>query len=250
MYRVELHNGIKKIIVVFNLLGFWDNGIESPWNKTTKIFLYLFYASLPVSVVTGALNCDTTEESVFLLVIAIATVVQLCKLFFIIWKRREILAFIADIGSISIDDRTECNEIDKKINKYAKLVENILFMFSIESALIFVFDAVSEEKRLLFNIGFPLDWKNSDIGYWTAFAYIVIQFVYCIVIFLMDIITWYLMVIFSTNYELLGNKFKRMGTIKTSTKIFRNRKLFEIEKKNLFLSEFIAGVQLHQKIRE
>lgn len=104
MYRVELHNGIKQIIAVFHLFGFWDNGIESPWNKTTKIFMYLFYATFPMSLVAGALNCHTKQESIFLLVVAIAALVQLCKLYFIIWKKSEIFAFIADVGSISIDD--------------------------------------------------------------------------------------------------------------------------------------------------
>lgn len=249
MYRVEVHNGIKFIIAIFQYLQFWDVSDKNICSNKVKVSLLFFFASLPVSLAVGALTSKNNEESIYLASIAIINIVQFIRLCCIIWRRNEIFTLILDAGCYSVA-KEDFSQIDKRLKKFMKFVKYLILMIFITVCFIFVFEAVSGEKTLPVNIAFPLDWKNSEIGYWMAYIYLLIQCIFTSVIFLLNAVIWYLMLSFTIHYEILGNQLRQMGIIKTTDPQTRKRKLSEAEKQKSFLQDFIATARTYQNIRE
>lgn len=66
------------------------------------------------------------------------------------------------------------------------------------------------EKKLFFNIGFPLDYTKSEAGFWIAFAFTFIAVLLFNLSVLFSIMVWYLLMNFSVKYELFENKFRNV----------------------------------------
>lgn len=142
MHRVEVHSGIKLIITIYQHIGLWDKGKETNFGRNMKPLLFIFYGSFAVSLGAGALTSDNVEDSAFLPVIAIAAMVQLFKLYYIIWCSGPIRTFIIKVGSFVVNDREEFNDIDRKLNKFVNFVKYLVMFLAAEATLVFVFDAI------------------------------------------------------------------------------------------------------------
>lgn len=207
MYRVAVHNLINHIIAIFQCFGFWDatDGTESAFGKRVEKFShFLFYSSIVISV--GAFKTNDKEESIYLTAVVISLAVQVAKLFYIIWRSGEVLTFIHNVDSVIIKGRDEYNQINNKVENLMKFAKYFGLMCIITVVLASVFYVVEGEKNLPLNIGFHLDLKNSEIGYWTAFTYFVVEAIYSFAIMSFNIIIWYLMLNFK--YQLLGNQLR------------------------------------------
>lgn len=241
MYQLKVPSGINKFMYFLQCLA--------SLSSRGKIFLFIFYASFPLSLGLGAFSSRDREEFVFSINTFITAVLQVVKLFFILCRWREILSFIKKVDLITIDYQDDYNEANKKFVIFMRFVQNLLLIFSVIMGFVHAFFGVLEEKLLCCNIAFPLDWKNDQTAYWLAFTYIFIETVVSTIIFLFDFIIWYMMLSFAVKYELLGNEFRRMGIV-SPNKSEGLRKLSETEKQNLFCQDFYAAVESHQNIRE
>lgn len=250
MYRVEVYNRIKKIKTIFQCFGWWDFKEGKTFIKRMQFFFFVFYICCPVSMLAGALITNDRQESVSLMTVGIASSVHVFRLFCIIWKKSEILGFIHQADSLSTEDHEELNRINKKLENFVTFAK--VLIISVFFALYLFLAEAGIEKKLPFNIGFPLDYRNSEIGYWTAFVYLGIQILYTTVICLFTVTIWYLMLIFSINYELLGKRMRRSGMTKernTKTKPIETLNISEEEKHN-FQQDLIATIETLQRISE
>lgn len=245
MYCVELHKRIKQIITYFQYFAIWVEDGASLRRKVIAILQFLFYTTTPIALASGAIQTDDKLDSVFLASAAIIVSVQVVRLFYIIWKKTEILDFLHQCCSHVVENHDEFLTVNKKVNILMKISTFMVLEIAFTVCSVYSYDAVLQEKTLPFHIGFPLDWKNSEFGYWIAFIYLVIQSTYSCVFVSLNVIIWYIMLNFAIQYELLGNQFRRMGT-----GIIKKRKLSSKEKELLFIREFITAIRCHQNIRQ
>lgn len=189
-----------------------------------KLFQFFFRASFVISLGSGALTTNDKEDSVYLAAVTIGVSVQVVKVFYIIWRKNEILTFIHQIYSVIVEYHDEYSSVNNKVKNLMKFGKIYMLLCCITLVFAFVFYAVEGQRNLPLNIAFPLDWNNSEIGYWVAFVYLAIHStLYSMISLVVNILIWYLMSIFAIKYELLGKAFKRMGAGQRNG-IFRKQK--------------------------
>lgn len=250
MYRVDLHKRINQITSVFYWFGLWHQEDESNVRQTKiQIFYFIYYLLIPVSLLSGAVSNDNLVESIFLGEAAIISLVVLFKMFYIIWKKKEIIELLHEIGVHSIKCYSDATLVNRKLKTFMNFVTALycyIYFASFLSAVVIPF--IGCEKRLVLDIGFPFDYKNNEIAYWIAFSFMCTEIGIQCVVFLFSIVTWYIMINCSIRYEILGNQLRRMGAI--SSVKGTNRNSTETEKKSLFINELIVAIQYHQRIKE
>lgn len=213
-----------------------------------KLFHFSFFASFPLSLGVGAITSDDKKEAVFLAAAAIAVSVQVVRLFHIIWKRSDIVALIDKVSFI-VKNEKDFARVNNQIKSFMKFAVCLVLIIALTMLFAFVIFAFSEEKKLPANIAFPLDYENSEFCYWLAFSYMIIVSIYSMVIFLLNIIIWYLMLSLSIKYYLLGNQFKRLGIIsRMETKT--QEKASEEEKNYSFFQDLIAAIESRRHTQE
>lgn len=68
------------------------------------------------------------------------------------------------IGVYSIDDREEFKLVNDKMRRFIKFVTILFFNTFTACYVTVVAPFFGKEKKLFYNIGFTLDWKNNEIG--------------------------------------------------------------------------------------
>lgn len=246
MYRIDVPSEINKLIEIFQYVGFWSVKDRTPCTKRVQLFHLCYFACLPISLGAGAVI--NTEESVYLAAVAIEAAVHVGRLFYIMRRTSEIIAFIHQSGPFLIEDHEEFNDVNNKVKNFIKYAKAFMVTIFITTNVTFFYYAFVGEKKLLFNIGFPLDWKNSEVAYWITYVYLAFQVIYADTIVGVTIIIWYLMLSFAIKYHLLGNKFRRLGIIKTT--LTKGVKMCDSKKQHLFHQDLIMEIKTYKKIRE
>lgn len=233
MYCITVPKGISHLLTSFQYFGLWD--VDKPfWSTTAKLFLLTFYASFPISIAAGAIGNSDVYESIYLADAAITISVQIVRIYYIIWWKREILTFVQRVGSCNIENNDECHRVNDKMEKFVKFALWIVVAMLIVFVLALGYYAIASERKLSFNIALPWDYKNTKFGYWTAFSYFTVEVMASAVIVSLNIIIYYLMLNYSIKYELLGNQLMRLGRIT----------------QHLFLKDLIVAIKTHQYIQQ
>lgn len=233
MYCVTVPRRIIHILTVFQYFGLW-NVDKTCWTTTVKLFLLFFYAAFPMSILVGAIGNNDVDESIYLTDAGITISVQVVRMFYIIYKKNEILSFIQQVGCSHIENRDEFNRVNVKVQRLMKFALGFILIMLIVFVLALVYYANADGRKLLFNIALPWDWKNSKIGYWTAYSYFTVEVMCSAVIVSLNIIIWYLMLNYSIKFELLGNQLMRLDTTTP----------------NSYLKNLLAAIKTHLNIRQ
>lgn len=236
---------MKQIIGVFYLLNIWQT--ESTVSReVTKVLYLLVYSTFLLSLLAGAVLSDDRDDSIFLTAVALEVVNLLMKLRFILWQQETICAFIENIGTHSVTDLEDYLAINRKVNSFMKFVTVFFLMAFIGFTPVFIFcwPIFSEEKKLPLNIAFPLDWRNSQYAYWTAYVYLMYCLLFSMICLIVTVITWYLMMNCSIKYESLGRELRLMGISN------RKWKLTEIKKMEIFFGELVRLIESHQNLKK
>lgn len=252
MYIIEVDARTNQIITIFHRLGMWRN--ETNFRHVAwKFFNIIFSVSFVISLVSGGFLNDDKEMSSFLFSLAITATVTTFKITHILWKNKEISSFLRNIVSHSIEDYEEYVQVNRKLNNFMKFRVFFISMLSIAVILfiVLILPIFSNEKKLLIDIGFPLDWRNSEFVYWLANAYVFLCCLFSVVSYLFTIIIWYLMLNCSIKLQILGSQFRNMGTIRTTnTTAVKKWKISEAEQQTLFLQDSIKLIKIHQSQRQ
>lgn len=246
MYKIEIHPIIGHVIKVLQLFGMWHKDDESFYRKMAKKTINsTILLSLFASLASGAYLSKDMNESVYLSAATVASALLVVKLSYILSKQNQIHQFLNEICVHTVTDAEEFDEINIKLNNFARFgYMNMLsmvvaiFLFTILSLPFF-----SSEKRLPLNVGFPLDWKESLLGYWLAHTFVITAVVFAVVVTFFTIVYWYIMFNCSINYKILGNRLRKFGS-RTSVKSS------EKAKQNLIVKDLINLIETHQGIQE
>lgn len=250
MYYVRVPKRINEIIHFYQRIGLWDVEDGNASKKGLKLFLFLFYTLIVSSILASAFNTDDKAESIFLAGSSILAIVLSIRLFHIILRKCEICRLIHHVGSFMIENQEDFTRVNNKVKILVKFATFLAFAVIVTIVIALGFHAVKGEKTLPCNIIFLVDYrkfKNSEIFYWITIAFYLVVAASTAVVFLFNAIVWYLMLMFSTKYELLGNRVRNMDvTTKTAT---RKIKALDVEKRK-FLQDLITVIKIHRTIRE
>lgn len=208
----------------------------------------IFYLSFVISVLTGVFLSDDKNESIFLVAVSVAAVVIIVKLKYILCEQEDITKFIQNTGTHLLEDEVYFLQITKKINflmKFATFFTCTTFV-GITPLFILYLPIFSVEKRLPLNIGFPFDWRTSEIAYWIAYFYTIFNFMITIFCLLLNVIIWYLMINCAIKYETLGNQFR--GVSKTKATGERDKNISDAVMS--FTEKLIDLIKNHRNLQE
>ncbi len=245
MYNTDIPDIIIRITESFYWLRVWSrNERTACFGTAIKVFHFAFFLSFLTSVIGGAFLSSDTHEFIFLADLTILLVVHAVRMFYIIWKKNDILTLIHQIGSHYANEFGELVSFTKKLKMFDKFAKTFVLICIIEVLFALIFPVVSSQKILL-NIAFP--WKTGATTFWITHSFIAIGCAYSILWFLLSVIIWYLMINLSSKYQLLGNQLRNMGVIKTK-QIIDGSTQSETLQEELFLKTLVEAVRTHQKI--
>nr|QGW45398.1 odorant receptor 25 [Bradysia odoriphaga] len=206
---------------------------------------------LPISLLAGvSLTSEGTEDQLFLIETAIMTVIISVKILYIIWRKDEILQMLDQIGNYSIKNAIETKRINQKLKMFMKFMK-IFFSCSVLIAIcaMFIVPFIGSERKLFFNIGFPLDWRHSEFGFWAAYTFILTEMVPSAISILFSVIMWYLLLNCALRFEVLGQDLRNMGIIEEVVDELGNkRKISKMEKENQFAKDLVAAIKSYREI--
>lgn len=249
VYTIKPHRIVSQIIAVLTFFGMWEKDDQFVVVKLLKKIIHLLIGACLFSALgVGSFLSDDIIESLFLAACAIAAANQVVKLIYILTKKDKILSFIEDICFHTLSDSNEFNEMQQKLNNFAKFGYLLVFFmsFGVLCFLILSLPIFSSEVTLPLNIAFPLDWKNNRMNYWLAHSFIAIGIGAATLETFFCVIYWFIMINCSIKYKILGNQLRTMGE-KTS-EIFANNKSSQMEKENHFSQYLIQLIKTHRNI--
>ncbi len=179
-------------------------------------------------------------------VVSLIIVVLAYKMWIILWETNEFSFFIHQIGLHFTSDRKEFIHIENKLNVWMKFVRYFLLLLLITAISGAVLFPITNANHLLFNIAFPLDWKNSEIAFWVASAFLGGGFLCGFVCDILTKLIWYSMLSISFKYKILGNQLIHMGTSFRTGRL-RLKVSLAAQQKN-FYEDFITAIQTYDKI--
>ncbi len=165
----------------------------------------------------------------------------------ILWQKDRFLLLVHQIGTHSTNDQEEFIQINKKLNVSMKCVRSFMIVLALTGFFVaVVFPVTAKDKHLIFNIGFPFDWKNNELAFWLAYAFVGGGVFFCAVCAIITKMTWYLMISISFEYKILGNQLRHMGTsIRTG---IPHLKVSLAAQQQLFNEDLIVAIQTYDKI--
>lgn len=252
MNKIEQNQTICRIFKLFYNLGIWQNEQESRKEFAVckigrKLFYLIYFVQYQIFLVTYALLSDNSNASAFLTAIEIPTAVITIKLVYLLWKKEEILTFIYDpIVSHSSADGQDLEEIKKKVKIFTKFIQTYMVML-VSGTVVMFFSCLpifSSGKMLPLFISFKLSSKYSEILYWLAYGYVT-SFLLCVnLVNFSTVIFWYIMLNYSIEYQVLGNKLKNLGINKTE----QLQENCQSASRNLFHQDLIGLIRAQRNI--
>lgn len=206
-----------------------------------NIFLMIFASTFCLALTVGAFQSSYMNEFIFLMVIALSDVVVITKLNYILWKNGKIDEFI---GYFETDSLTENNEIHKHLKYLMTFISFYLCMVFAAWVSIMILPAFSIERKLPFDIAFPLDWKNSKFIYLVAYTYVVSEVTVTVSASTFTVIIWYSMANYSIKYKINGNYLRNVCSSATTKTPEGKRKPAKAAVKNL-----IDLIKAHQNVQ-
>lgn len=244
MYNIEVPKIINFIMESFYRFGFWNRGDVATVRETTiKFFYSVYYFLFVISVILGAYQCEDTVETISLTQLGVVASVLFVQLLYIIWRKKDIVNLVNRIGLYSVRSREQQTLINGKLQSFDKIITSgFYFLCLMIFCLSFVVPFLGSEKKLFYNIAFPLDWKSSEFAFWTAFAFFVGGIFVTTVSLLFSILMWYFMFVCGLMFNALGTHISAMGVTTTTIK---QLKLSKIEKLELFRRDLIESIKSH-----
>lgn len=248
MNIIEVPPLINQIISVFYFMRLWRRDHVSYFSKLVQIVVYMYY---PVSLMAAAFTNDDETQQVFSIVASILAYVITARLYYILWKKDEILEFVDKFCSHSILDNDLYNRVNNRISTFMKaiLLVELIVTFCIVGLAVTSLPIFTNGKKLPLNVYFPLDWEHNELIYWIAFVLLVYEFVLTLVCMLQTAIVSYLMMCCAIKFETLGIELKNLGYI-SEEKSSNEKFLYTSEKQTLFYAKLIHLIRNHQDLQK
>ncbi|XP_037044202.1 uncharacterized protein LOC119080059 [Bradysia coprophila] len=264
MYSIQGGKTLQQILKLFYLSGIWQSNEESKYRRISKRLFYTFFAAFcPSFFATNSFLCADRNEMIFSTQAVILASVIYVKSLYLLFKKPEILAFLYDpIVVHSIETREEYERMSKKIKKFMTFVRPYFLAICLTAASLIIIELpiFSADKGLPFFISFT--WNDSEVVYWLAYLFLSLSTVlYCVINF-SNAIIWYIMLNYSVEYQLLGNRLRNLGVTiaKNQNKNEKEKKIGkpELKQKTInsvpqskkFVENLIVLVKAHRNMTE
>lgn len=252
MYRVVIHHHIERIYSVFYGLGIWQQeDKETVGGRRIKLFYAIYYCLAPISFITGAMTSGNQDESVFLIEALLITCVSVVRLFYMLWRKREVLELLNQICNYSVKDQNTFILINNKMKYLRNFVVAFVssaFCVGIYSTLLVPF--LVSERKLFFSIGFPLDWRNDELAYWLAVAFLFTEVIIMSISWLFTAIIWYLMANCGLRYVVFGQQLKNMGKVSAVDGTTGKRITSITKRDNIYRRYLLEAIKSHEYLNE
>lgn len=181
------------------------------------------------------------DEYIFLTVAAMINGVIVHRMANIIWKKNEILTFVRELGKHPIEHEGDFIQVNIKLENFIKFAKAFIMMCVIGVTFALFVPVISSEKKLVFNIALPPQWKSNEVAFWMAHLYSVLGCTYSSHSLLLSVIIWYLMINCAIKYEILGNQLRNLGVQK--------KDVSKEDVQKLMLQKLIAAIKIHIKLK-
>lgn len=193
----------------------------------------------------GVFITEDNDEVVYLIVATIVGIVQICRMYYMIWKQNDIIKSTHENG-YHITTDYEVFAVTKM--NYTNILANLFVWIVFFSLAAVIFLPIgSTEKRIMFNIAFPLDYNNSFIAFWMAHVFVSFGFYLSAICCLYVVVVWYLMLNFVIKYRILGSRYKNVGLVKAEERNVQ-RNILVTEENGVYLKQLIETIKAHENL--
>lgn len=247
MYYIKTHKVIYQLMGAFYQVGMWWRNDDTfvCLKLGTKLIHLIYYVSFLLSLTCGAILSDRTDESAFFVALGLTSVVTCVRLNYILWHKVEICEFINDIAVHTFTIHDEFSKFNKKINKFMQFVYCYIGVIFFGFFAIIILPIFSYRQTLPLNIWFPFDWSNNGFVFWVAYLYGVTVIMFSVIAAFLALLIWYIIMSYSIRYQMLGDQFRKIGLVVTST-----ARISDEEKGNSFFQDLIDSMRCHQQIQQ
>lgn len=249
MHSIQLHNSANQAMESLFRLGVWQHSETkaSIREVIVKLFFSIYPFFFPISLMAGAIKSVSFDECIMLIESVLLTLVLSIKILYIIWKKEECVGFLNRICVHSIEDHAKFTSVNDQLNTFMKGAKGFLIIAYVAGFISTVaIPMLGNGRKLFFNIGFPLDYQNSETSFWLATIFIATEGVLMTSAVVFTLFMWYLFLNSGLKYDLLGEQLRNLGVIRTSNK----RKISVSDKQKLYLQDLIAGIEGYNQITE
>lgn len=224
--EVPIHPLIQRFIQVYYKFGMWQDNDANWYRKIGRILVFLFGSiGFTSSLIGGSLIARDYNESLYLLTAGIIVAVLIFKTYLIYSKGSQFVTVLHKVCVHSVPNSGKLLEhINRKMNLFEKCT---MFFLGIVCLIVFIFlvlfcPLLTSERKLPFNIWFPIDWRTHALAHWLAYSYIIFCLSFNAFVCLLTLMIWYVMLNCSILYQTVGQRFKNLGTVQTGENAFIN----------------------------
>lgn len=214
MYRVEVHSKVELIISLFYKLGLWQRNRAATTKEMLLKWSYsIGFFSTIISFSVGACNSDNVEDGIFLAQSAIAAIVLLVKLNFVIWRSAKILDLLREVCVYTTDDRKSFTLVSDQLKRFTTFTTTVVWISSFTCIYaVIISPFIGNRRALFFDIAFPLDHKNDEMGFWIAFTYLILfALIPSVTAMAFNVLMWYLLFSCALRYKVLERRIANIG---------------------------------------
>ncbi|XP_037039746.1 putative odorant receptor 71a [Bradysia coprophila] len=246
MHSTSIHKVIDRMISFFHRIGIW-HGVDRPTVRQVglKSFYSIYYVFYPTSFLVGAITNETVDDSILLVEISLLAAVLTIKIWILLWKQTEIMELLDRMCVFSIRNHEDVVFFNEKVENFIKFVVAFACATIVVTLGCSAFPFFGSTKSLLVDIAFPLDWKNSEIGFWVAYIFFTTENIVTFLAMAFSVIVWYLLLLCSLRYKILGMEIRNVGRITGDGKV----KLLEKEQQTIFYRDLVASIEAHLHLK-
>lgn len=182
---------------------------------------------------------------------------MLIKLWLFIWQQNQILDLLNRVCVFTIRIEDNCHHFNCKLKEFMKFV--LLFLMTTTAIALLgsvILPFLGSDKAVFVKIAFPIDYETSEVAFWSATIFIFVGVLLTMITLFFSIIIWYLLLVCSLRYDVLGSDLKNMGRLNKQTAVKMTGKQLGIEfpkdlrtliKAQLILSECVNFLYRYAK---
>lgn len=215
MFEVKVDKTLCIVVALLYEFGVWRKD-EEPYRRWIfrRTLFILQYISFLIYILTLAFRSDDDDEKLFLINVAIGIFVVIVKMFYLLFKKDEILTFFEDpIVAHCITNNDDAIEVNDKIKVFGKLSQVYLSVILLATIAV-TFSPLpifSGQKMLPFFVRFDSESEFDTILYYVSYVFVSFGAFASFVFNWMTLFIWYIMFNYSIEYKLVGNRFQRLG---------------------------------------
>nr|QGW45415.1 odorant receptor 42 [Bradysia odoriphaga] len=247
MHTTRNHKVIDQTISIFRRMGFW-HGEDRPTASQLglKLFYCIYYTLFPISFAVGIITNEIADEKIFLAEAGIIVVVLTVKIWMLLWKQQQIMGMLNRLCVFLIRSDEAFAFFNERVETFIKFVIAFACATIVGSCVNSIFPFIGNTRSLLIKIAFPLDYKNSEIGFWMAHIFFTTQNFVTLLGITFSVLIWYLLLHCSLRYEIIRMEIRNMGRITGGAKL----KITEKERHTIFHQKLKESIEDHLHLRE